>query len=133
MDNLGSCGNGIFRLFWFFLTIFYIFQDVTELSLDFIFDINELVYILGINFILSYFVTALTTSAHHVGNIVYDSLWYEMPKQEQFMVQMVMRHAQRPFELRGMGVFVCSLQTFLTVNEKDIDELITSSDSLEKH
>lgn len=81
----------------------------------FIFDINELIYILSINFILSYFITTLTTNGHLIGDIAYDSLWYQLPHDEQFIVQMIIRRAQTPFTLIGLGVFTCSLETFLRV------------------
>lgn len=83
--------------------------------MDFIFDINELIYILSINFILSYFITTLTTNGHLIGDIAYDSLWYQLPNNEQFIVQMIIRRAQKPFTLNALGVFSCSLETFLTV------------------
>lgn len=60
--------------------------------------------------------TGLTTNAANIGDIAYDALWYERPSKEQFVIQMIMQRAQKTFELKGMGVFVCSLQTFLMVN-----------------
>lgn len=51
-----------------------------------------------------------------IGDRVYGLHWYELQRDEQFAVRMMIQRAQKPFELKGLGVFVCSLETFLTVN-----------------
>lgn len=51
-----------------------------------------------------------------VGNIVYDLNWYQLPIKDQFIVHTIIRRSHDPVELKGLGVFVCSLETFLEVN-----------------
>lgn len=53
-----------------------------------------------------------------VGDRIYELNWYEISRKEQFIVQMMIQRAQRPFELKGLGVFVCSLETYLKVQLK---------------
>lgn len=53
--------------------------------------------------------------------MAYNLLWYHLAHPEQFIVQTIIRRSQDPFELKGLGVFVCSLETYLTV---DFEELL---------
>lgn len=50
-----------------------------------------------------------------VGDIIYDLYWYLLPSNGQVIVQTIIQRSQVPFELKGMGVFVCSLETYITV------------------
>ena len=50
-----------------------------------------------------------------IDSIIYHSLWYEMPRVEQVYVELIMQRSQKPFEIKGLGVFVCSLETYLRV------------------
>lgn len=52
-----------------------------------------------------------------IGDRMFDLHWYQLRRSEQFIVQIMIQRAQRPFELKGLGVFVCSLETYLKVNE----------------
>lgn len=38
-----------------------------------------------------------------------------MNRAERIGVELIIRRSQRPFELKGLGVFVCSLETYLRV------------------
>lgn len=49
------------------------------------------------------------------GDRIYDLYWYELPLDERVFVQLMIQRAQKPFELKGLGIFVCSLETFLKV------------------
>lgn len=68
------------------------------------------------NYILCFVITMLTIDAMSVGDILYDMSWYDLPRYDQFIVQMIILRSQVPFELKGLGVFVCSLETYLNVN-----------------
>lgn len=64
---------------------------------------------------LSYFLTTSTINAMAIGYRIYDLHWYQLPRGEQFIVQMLLHRSQFPFEFKGLGIFVCSLETFLKV------------------
>lgn len=52
-----------------------------------------------------------------IGDHIYELHWYQLSRNEQFVVQMIIARSQKPFELKGLGVFECSLETFLKVIE----------------
>lgn len=68
---------------------------------------------------LSYFLTTSTINAMSIGYRVYDLQWYQLPRAEQFIVQMLLHRSQVPFELKGLGIFVCSLEKYLMVTMPD--------------
>lgn len=50
-----------------------------------------------------------------IGDQMYDLQWYQLSRNEQFIVRMLIERSQKPLELKGLGFFVCSLQTYLLV------------------
>lgn len=50
-----------------------------------------------------------------IGDIAYNSHWYAMSPADKVIIEMIIRRSQRPFEIKGLGVLVCSLETFLRV------------------
>lgn len=103
----------------------YLFtQNIADLSIALLFTANELVYYAIENYVLCYFVSNIIDDTESIGDIAYNSSWYEMSRAEPVCVEMIIRRAQRPYELKGMGVFVCSLETYLTVNETKIKQFI---------
>lgn len=52
-----------------------------------------------------------------IGNQIYNLHWYQLPRSEQFIVQLMIQRANRPFTVKGLDVFVCSLEVFLKVIE----------------
>lgn len=67
---------------------------------------------------LCYFVSNLIDDTLSIGHIAYNSPWYQMARTEKVCVEMIIRRSQRPFELKGLGIFVCSLETYLRVHRK---------------
>lgn len=53
-----------------------------------------------------------------IGNIVYGLHWYQLPSNEQYIVETIIRRSQVPIAIKGMGVIVCSLETYLKVITK---------------
>lgn len=51
----------------------------------------------------------------HIGDLTYGISWYQLPRDEQFVVQSIIQRSQKLFELKGLGVIVCSLETYLRV------------------
>lgn len=65
-----------------------------------------------------YFISSITIKSVSIADIAYNSSWYQMPRADRICVEMIMRRAQRPYELKGLGIFVCSLETYLMVRWK---------------
>lgn len=87
---------------------------------------GELLYASLCVFLLCYFITMITTETAAIGDIAYDSTWYHLPCSEQAIVQMIIRRAQRPCELKGLDVIVCSLETFGKVRAPDCTNITKS-------
>lgn len=68
-----------------------------------------------LNYMLCYYVTTITINVMSIGDKIYDLRWYQLSHSEQYIVRMLIRRSQKPFELKGLGVFVCSLETFVLV------------------
>lgn len=95
-------------------------QNANHLSFEFVYHINEAIYFPGENYLLCYFITTISINALAVADMAYNILWYHLAHHEQFIVQTIIRRSQDPFELKGLGVFVCSLETYLTVAYKTL-------------
>lgn len=76
---------------------------------------NGLMSVSALIFTLCFFVTTSTLNVLSVGDRIYELNWYELSRNERFFVLMMIQRAQKPFELKGLGVFVCSLETYLKV------------------
>lgn len=85
--------------------------------MDLITSVGGLIFLSTWNFMLCYFTTSATINAMLVGDRIYELNWYEKSRNEQFMVQVMIQRAQKPFDLKGLGVFVCSLETYLKVKQ----------------
>lgn len=58
-----------------------------------------------------------------IGDIAYNSHWYAMSPGDKVIIEMIIRRSQRPFEIKGLGVLVCSLETFLRVSTKNNNKI----------
>lgn len=69
------------------------------------------------NFLICYFLTSITTKAMEIGDAVYNLLWYEkhFPATEQSFVLMAIYRSQQAIQIKGLGWFSCSLETYLAV------------------
>lgn len=83
--------------------------------------LNGIVFLSLMNYILCYFMATLTLNGVSIGDRVYHLDWYQLSRNEQFIIQTMIRRAQEPFELNGLRLFVCSLETFLKVRCIDLD------------
>lgn len=52
-----------------------------------------------------------------ISDTAYESTWYQMQPVDQVIIEMIIRRGQRPYEIKGLGVFVCSLETYLRVSQ----------------
>lgn len=73
-------------------------------------------FFLVIDFLLCYFISSSTLDVMSIGDIIYDLLWYQLPRNEQFIIQVIIQRSQIPFRLKGLGIIVCSLEYYLKVN-----------------
>lgn len=55
-----------------------------------------------------------------VGSTIYDLYWYQLPAQQQLCVQTIIQRLQKAYEIKGLGVFVCSLEMYLKVRRMQI-------------
>lgn len=75
----------------------------------------ELIYIIIENFILCNYMYTITSDIRSTGDIAYSSPWYQMSRMERICVEMIIRRSQQLRELRGLGLFVCSLEVYFKV------------------
>lgn len=80
------------------------------------FSITGVVFFTSINCMLCFFITISTANGMVIGDLAYDLYWYQLLPHDQFIVQTIIQRPQKPCELRGLGVFACSLATFLKVH-----------------
>lgn len=57
----------------------------------------------------------ITEKSYEIGDVAYNSLWYEVLVKEQKMIILTICQSQRKFQLTGLGIVDCSLETFLRV------------------
>lgn len=55
------------------------------------------------------------------GDVAYNLPWYQMHPYDRICVKMIIRRSQRPRELNGLGVFVCSLEVYLRVEAVEVN------------
>lgn len=96
------------------LTLFSFGVVVNDLDLILILD--GLIIYLIICYVYCYYSENITTTSLKIGDVVYDSLWYEMPIKEQRAIILMIQRSQKEFRLSGLGLVDCSLATFLSVN-----------------
>lgn len=91
--------------------------DIFDVTM--IISITLLVLHLSIVFILCFYGEKLTTQSFQVMDIIYsDLLWYKLPAQQQRVLTMSIRQAQKVYRLKGYGIFECSMELFLKVTVK---------------
>lgn len=85
------------------------------MSLNTTFILSSLSFFVLNNYMLCYLITTLTIDAMSVGDRIYELNWFQLSRREQFIVYIIIRRSQDAFELKGLGVFVCSLETYAKV------------------
>lgn len=50
-----------------------------------------------------------------ISDTAYESQWYRMKAEEQQIIEFIIHRAQQPYEIKGLGVFPCTLETFIRV------------------
>lgn len=106
---------------------------MTDFSVVLTFCIGELIYYTIENYVLCYFVSNIINDTESIGDIAYNSPWNQMPRTVRVCGEMIIRRSHRPFELKGMGVFVCSLETFLKVRQWIVILFISNAECYYHH
>lgn len=91
--------------------------------------IGELLYY-GLNvYLLCYFISIISIDTGAIGMIAYDSPWHQMGHTEHRIIEMVLRRSQRPCDLKGLGVVICSLETYGKVQTEFMHFLVFGSNN----
>lgn len=90
-------------------------QSIVDAPLIFFLCFGEVLYYAINIFLLCFFISVITIDTGSIGDIAYNSPWYQMTHTEHVIIEMVIRRSQRPCELKGLGVIVCSLETYQRV------------------
>lgn len=70
---------------------------------------------IAVNFVFCLLSEQITSALLRVGDIVYNSMWYRLPTQQQVLVTLLLQRSQEIFRLRALGIIHCSLDTFSRV------------------
>lgn len=121
MDNIQTISAGSFFFQLFICAIFIaiiltsIDQNLQHINYDVVINFFCLFLQILLNFVTCKYAQSVTSRSLEVVQIVYDSLWYRLPCNQQKMIAFIIKRAQKPFYFRGYRIFTCSLDTFLTV------------------
>lgn len=94
-------------------------QHFTNISLALIVSVCKMFWYALYTYVVCHHITAITVNVGSIGDFAYNMPWYYMPRSEQMIVEMIIRRAQQPSEIKGLGLFVCSLETFSKVRAAD--------------
>lgn len=86
-----------------------IFSMTTLVACIDLFSVNSLMVI------YSYLSEWITSDLLEIGDIFYNSAWYQLPVNEQRLLTLPIGRAQREFRLSALGLFDCSLAMFSSV------------------
>lgn len=93
----------------------YVFELIDTIDLQIMAALIDLLNMVFMTFSYFYLSERITADLLEIGDIFYDSLWYRLPAKQQRLLVLPIERAQRVFRLNGLGLFDCSLATFLTV------------------
>lgn len=99
----------------FFFFLYLLFQSIAAISFNILTFVGGLPFLTLIHYMLCFYVSTLTINGMLIGDHIYELQWYQLPRNEQFIVQTMIMRSQKSFELKGLGIFVCSLETFSAV------------------
>lgn len=71
-------------------------------------------------FLMCLFGTFATDRIESIGDIAYDSNWYEYPKEIRMHVMLIILRSQEPVYFMGFGVVRATLEVFGKVNGVDV-------------
>lgn len=62
-----------------------------------------------------YCVSSSTGNIIAIGDAIYELDWYLLPCNDQLTIKMIIERAQTPYQVKGLGILACSLDTYLKV------------------
>lgn len=92
-------------------------QNIANLSLAAAVNVCEICFFAINIYVLCYYISLIMIIAVSIGDTAYESQWYRLTRDDQVIVEMIIRRAQRPYEIKGLGVFVCSLEAYVKVSD----------------
>lgn len=91
-----------------------------ELNEAFSFEaVNAMAYIAFVLALMYAYCSAserVTSYLLDVGEMFYNSAWYQLPVKQQKLLVLPIQRAEREFRLSGLGLFDCSLAVFSSVS-----------------
>lgn len=121
MQNIGDLTSSLLFnqlltcILFLALNLFSLDQSV-KFNMSLILNVNCLIQYVVICFIYCYFSEKVTQISFEIGEISYDSSWYEFPIGLQKLTILMISNSQREFRFKGLGMIDCSLATFSTVS-----------------
>lgn len=92
--------------------------DLTDtISIEAMNAFLNLLLVLLLTFMYCYLSECLTSDLLEIGDIFYNSEWYQLDVKNQRVLTLPIGRAQRVFRLRGVGLFDCSLSVFSKVTD----------------
>lgn len=90
-------------------------QNLQNITYEFVINWICLLLEILLNYISCFYAQMVTSRSFEIADAAYNSLWYRLPIEQQKMIAMTIRLAQKPVYLKGYTMFTCSMDTFLTV------------------
>lgn len=67
-----------------------------------------------------FYATLLELRLFHIADEIFESQWYKYPAHLQKYITLIIAFAQIRRSFDGFGIFRCSLETFMKVNEQKL-------------
>lgn len=91
-------------------------QEISTIGINLFFCLCSLTASLTFTFVLSYSGNSATLNLHHIGDIVYNSKWYEYPPSLRKNLILIMARSQNFSYFTGYQIIRCTLEVFMKVN-----------------
>lgn len=88
------------------------------ISLEILSAVGVLAIMLLLNFSYCYFAEMVAAALYKIGDVFYDSAWYQMPVKLQKIIMLPIQRTGKEMRFRSFGFVDCSLAMFLMVNSK---------------
>lgn len=93
----------------------FVFESNDKFNMEMVTASVDLSFMLGLTFVYFYFSERITADLSEVGEIFYNSPWYQLPVKQQKLMTLPIQRAQRVFRLQCLGLCDCSLAVFASV------------------
>lgn len=90
-------------------------QNLQNLTYEFVINLFCLELELLLNYVSCYYAQSVTTKSYEIADLFYNTSWYELSIEQQKMIGLTIQLGQKPVYLKGYDIFICCMETFLTV------------------